>query len=47
MENRPLPAAVAILTGMAILGWIDQYVRVIAETSSLWGFHLMLSLIHI
>lgn len=41
MQNRPLSAAAAILTGMAILGWIDQYVRVIAETSSLWTFHIL------
>ncbi len=41
MQNRPLAAATYVLTGMAIIGWIDQFVRVIAETSSLWSFHLM------
>lgn len=43
MQNRPLAAAGAILTGMAIIGYIDQYVKIIAESSSLWTFHLMRS----
>ncbi|MEL7184342.1 MAG: DMT family transporter [Pseudomonadota bacterium] len=43
MQNRPLAAAGSILAGMAIIGFIDQYVSVIAETSSLWTFHLLRS----
>lgn len=42
-QNRPLAAAAAILAAMAILGFVDQYVQVIAEASSLWTFHLLRS----
>lgn len=41
MQNRPLAAAGAILTGMALIGYVDQFVRVIAQSSSLWTFHTM------
>ncbi|CTQ50422.1 DMT family transporter [Jannaschia donghaensis] len=41
--NRPLASAGVILTAMAILAFVDQYVSVIAETSSLWTFHLLRS----
>ncbi|MEM8851603.1 MAG: EamA/RhaT family transporter, partial [Pseudomonadota bacterium] len=43
MQDRPLAAAGAILAAMAIIGFIDQFVAVIAETSSLWTFHLIRS----
>ena len=43
MSSRPLAAAVHILLAMAIIGLIDQYVRVIAEGSSLWTFHILRS----
>jgi drug/metabolite transporter (DMT)-like permease len=38
--NRPLAAAVAMLAGMAIIGFTDNYVRVIAAEGGLWQFHL-------
>lgn len=43
MHNRPLAAAGVILCGMAVIGFIDQFVKVIAEQSSLWTFHLVRS----
>ncbi|MEM8824201.1 MAG: DMT family transporter [Pseudomonadota bacterium] len=43
MQDRPLAAAGSILAAMAIIGFIDQFVAVIAETSSLWTFHLIRS----
>lgn len=43
-QNRPLAAAGAILSAMAILGFVDQYVSVVAETSSLWTFHFLRSI---
>jgi drug/metabolite transporter (DMT)-like permease len=45
MHDRPLAAAGAILAAMAIIGFIDQFVVVIAETSSLWTFHLLRSIL--
>jgi drug/metabolite transporter (DMT)-like permease len=41
MQNRPLAAAGVILSGMAIIGFIDQFLRIVAEGSSLWSFHLI------
>ncbi|GIT92282.1 membrane protein [Jannaschia pagri] len=41
MDNKPLVAAAAILSGMAIIGFIDQFVKVIADQSSLWTFHII------
>lgn len=43
MQNRPLIAAAHIMTAMAIIGLIDQFIRVIAIDSSLWTFHLLRS----
>ncbi|WP_424989894.1 DMT family transporter [Fluviibacterium sp. S390] len=40
---RPLAAAAMILTAMATMGLIDNYVRVIAETTGLWQFHVVRS----
>ena len=40
-ENRLLASAGSILMGMAVIGYIDQFIRVIAETSSLWTFHAL------
>ncbi|UWQ20351.1 DMT family transporter [Jannaschia sp. W003] len=41
MQNRTLASAASILAAMAIIGLIDQFVQVIARTSSLWTFHLL------
>ncbi|MGB3553469.1 MAG: DMT family transporter [Jannaschia sp.] len=38
-----LAAAGVILAGMSVIGFIDQFVRVIAEQSSLWTFHILRS----
>jgi drug/metabolite transporter (DMT)-like permease len=43
MENKPLAAAGCVLLAMAVIGFIDQFVRAIAEQSSLWTFHLLRS----
>ena len=43
LQDRPIAAAGAVLSAMAIIGFIDQFVAVIAETSSLWTFHLLRS----
>lgn len=43
-DTRPLAAAAAILTAMAIIGYIDNFVVVIAETGGLWQFHLLRAL---
>ena len=37
--DRTLAAAVAILTYATIIGFTDNYVRVIAEGAGLWQFH--------
>ncbi|MFO6462990.1 DMT family transporter [Jannaschia sp. KMU-145] len=44
MQDRPLAAAGSILLAMVIIGFIDQFVSVIAETSSVWTFHFLRSL---
>ncbi len=41
MQNRPVAAAGFILVATLTIGFIDQFVRVIAETSSLWTFHVI------
>lgn len=43
MRNETTAAAAAVVIAMAIIGFIDQFVRVIAEQSSLWTFHLIRS----
>ncbi|KIT18138.1 DMT family transporter [Jannaschia aquimarina] len=43
MTNAPLASAASILSAMAVIGLIDQFVQVIAESSSLWTFHLLRS----
>ncbi|CUH26750.1 carboxylate/amino acid/amine transporter [Jannaschia seosinensis] len=43
MQNRPLLAAAFILAGTAIVSFVDQFIRVIAEQSSLWTFHALRS----
>ena len=40
-ETRPLAAALSILTAMLVIGFIDNFVVVIAETGGLWQFHLV------
>lgn len=42
--NRVGTAAILVLAAMALLGFVDNYVKVIAEGSGLWQFHLMRSL---
>lgn len=39
-DTRPLAAAASILIAMAVIGFIDNYVVVIAETGGLWQFHV-------
>ena len=41
MQNRPVAAAGFILASTVTIGFIDQFVRIIAETSSLWTFHVI------
>ena len=43
MAKGPLAAAALVLAAMAIIGLIDQFVRVIAAQSSLWTFHVLRS----
>ena len=43
MQNRPLAAAGFILAGTAMVSFIDQFIRVVAEQSSLWTFHAIRS----
>ncbi len=38
-----MAAAAHALAGMAVIGFIDQFVRTIAESSSLWTFHVVRS----
>ena len=40
-ETRPLHAALAILAAMVIIGFIDNFVVVIAENAGLWQFHVV------
>lgn len=40
-QTRPLQAALSILAAMVLIGFIDNYVVVIAETGGLWQFHLL------
>ncbi|MBM2576948.1 DMT family transporter [Jannaschia sp. Os4] len=40
-RDRTLAAAGCILTAMAVIGFIDQYVGRLAETSSVWSFVLV------
>ncbi|WP_168201247.1 DMT family transporter [Qingshengfaniella alkalisoli] len=41
--NQPLSAAGLILTAMALMGLIDNYVVIIAETTGLWQFQVIRS----
>ncbi len=43
MPDRPLAAAACVLAAMALIGFIDQFVQVIARDGSLWTFHLLRS----
>jgi drug/metabolite transporter (DMT)-like permease len=42
-ENRPVAAAAMILTAMALMGLVDNFVVVIAETTGLWQFQAIRS----
>lgn len=44
LANRVMLAAGLVLIAMAMLGYVDNYIRVIAEDAGLWQFHLMRSL---
>lgn len=44
MQNKPLAAAGCMLGAMFIISIIDQYMPVIAESSSLWTFHVIRSI---
>lgn len=39
-ETRPLAAALSVLSAMALIGLVDNFVVRIAETHSLWQFHV-------
>lgn len=41
MRDRTLAAAAHVVAAMAIIGFIDQFVRVLALESSLWTFHVV------
>ena len=41
MADRTLAAAAQVVAAMAIIGLIDQFVRVLAVESSLWTFHVV------
>ncbi len=44
VETRPAVAATAIVASMAIIGYIDNFVVIIAEDASVWQFHFVRSL---
>ena len=43
MHDKPLAAGACVLAAMCVIGFIDQFVRAIAEQSSLWTFHVLRS----
>lgn len=43
--NRPIAAAASIVSAMAIIGFIDNFVVTIAEDAGIWQFHLTRTLI--
>lgn len=43
--NRPVLAAVLVLSAMAMFGLIDNFMRLAAETGGLWQFHLLRALV--
>ncbi|MEQ9695131.1 DMT family transporter [Shimia sp. SDUM112013] len=43
VNNRPMQAAVSMLSAMALIGLIDNFVAVIADHVGLWQFHAMRS----
>ena len=40
-ETRPIAAAASMLGAMAVIGLIDNFVVIIAETHGLWQFHIL------
>jgi drug/metabolite transporter (DMT)-like permease len=44
METRPLAAALSILAAMAVIGFIDNFVVLIAGEAGVWQFHFVRSL---
>src|SRR6056297_2792670 len=42
-DNRPLAAALAMVVAMAVIGFVDTFIGLIAETIGLWQFHAMRS----
>ena len=40
-ETRPVAAALFVIAAMGVIGFIDNFVVVIAEETGLWQFHLM------
>ncbi|MDU8943325.1 DMT family transporter [Ovoidimarina sediminis] len=40
-ETRPIAAALFVIAAMGVIGFIDNYVVVIAGETGLWQFHLM------
>lgn len=45
MVNRPLAAAGLMLLAVSVIGFTDNYVRVLAGEAGLWQFHLVRTLI--
>jgi drug/metabolite transporter (DMT)-like permease len=43
VDDKPRAAAACVLAAMCVIGLIDQFVRIIAEQSSLWTFHALRS----
>ena len=39
-ETRPFLAAASVMAAMAIIGFVDNFVPILAETHGLWQFHL-------
>jgi drug/metabolite transporter (DMT)-like permease len=40
-RNRPAQAAALVVSGMALFGLIDNFMRLAAETGGLWQFHFL------
>lgn len=43
VNNRPIAAAISMLSAMCIIGFIDNFVTVISQTLGLWQLHAMRS----
>ena len=41
LQDRPALAAAHVVTAMTVIGFIDQYIGLLSERSSLWTFHML------